>query len=303
MSDEPETVDAEAVEQPELSSEEQIARAAEAAAATGMFAGDVSDADDFKPAGRELVVTPDRDVYRVMDRADEIQILDELQGRALEAMVYSFSSGGQQITDLTYAGVREVVRTLNRDRYTAIRISGIVPPKIEEFTEDGESYYRVMVYAEDIATGLGQWGTATEPKHIGKSKPKWDKFALTKALNKAQRNAMKAVIPLEFQQTIVAQFLGDESKVRRIAAGPGAEALAELPPPLEDDLMKELQNNARERYRVLQELNRLAMLPAAFNAYLTRTAHDHQRTRDMVEHIEGLIVQENARREAQEVQP
>ncbi len=299
MSEEPETVDAEAVE---LSSEEQIAAAAKAAAETGMFADpDPHDADDFKPAGRELVVTPDRDVFRVMDRADEIQILDELQGRALEAMVYSFSSGGTQITDLSYAGVREVVRTLNRDRYTAIRISGTVPPTIEETVEEGESFYRVMVYAEDVATGMGQWGTAVEPKHmkLKSGKTRWDKFALTKALNKAQRNAMKACIPLEFQQTIVAQFLGDESKVRRISAGPGAEALAELPAPLEDDLMKELQQQARERYLALKELNPLAMLPAAFNAYLTRTAHDHGRTRDMIGHIDGLIVQAEAAREAE----
>jgi hypothetical protein len=285
MSDEPEVV-----EQAPLEPEQVIAAAAE-------------EAEEFKPAKGELVVTPERDVFRAMDRADEIQILEEIQGRALDVMVYSFTpgGGGAKVTDLSYAGVREVVRTLNARGYTRIRISN-QEPKMEELMEDGKRFHRVSVYAEDEATGLGQWGVALEPTHMTKRNGDevWDKFAITKALNKAQRNAMKAVIPVEFQQTIIAQFLGDEKRVRQIQAGPGAEAIAELPPPLDDDLMKDLQQQARERYMVLREMNPLALLPARFHAWVTHSAHDHQRTRDMIAAIEGLIEQEEARRRAQD---
>lgn len=276
-------------EQPELEPEAVIAAVAE-------------EAEEFKPPARDLVVTPERDIYRVMDRADEQQILEEIQGRALDVMVYSFESGGKQLTDLSYAGVREVVRTLNARGYTRIRVTD-APPVHEEIVEDGKRYYRVSVYAEDEASGLGQWGVAQEPVHmtLRNGSEKWDKFAITKALNKAQRNAMKACIPVEIQQTIVAQFLGDDRRVRRIAAGPGAEKLAELPPPLDTPEMKDLQEQARERYRALRELaGPLAMLPAQFNHYLTVAAHDLQRTRDLVAHIDGLIELREAQSRAEE---
>lgn len=244
---------------------------------------DPEGADAYKPSGAELVARDRDDAFRVMDRADELQILDELQGRALETMVYSFTQAGQKLTDLSYAGVREVVRTLNRDRFTAIRI-GDRPPVVDEVTEDNESYYRVMVYAEDEATGSGQWGTATEPKHMRKkdgARP-WDKFALTKALNKAQRNAMKALIPLEFQQTVIAQYLGDATKVKQIRAGAGAEKLAELPAPLTDEKAEAQKAEARDLYDQIKQADRLKLLPAAFNEYLTRAEHSHERLDDFL---------------------
>lgn len=257
---------------------------------------DVSDADEFKPPAGELVVTQDRDVYRAMDRADEQQILDEIQGRTLREMVYSFRSGGQQVTDLSYGGVREVVRTLNTRGYASIQISAD-KPEVEEITEGDDTYYRVMVYAYDRASGMGQWGTAVEPKHMKKRDDTrvWDKFALTKALNKAQRNAMKALLPLEFTETIVAQFLGDEERVRHIQAGAGAEKLAEYPPPLDTPEAKALTQQITERYDHLKSLNRLAMLPAVFNEYLTRSAHEIERLQAMLEHVENLIEQEEAK--------
>jgi len=245
------------------------------------------DADEFKPPPTELVALDAQDAYRAMDRADELQILDELQGRALEVMVYSFSQGGKRLTDLSYAGVREVVRTLNVRGHTRIKISGCRPPLVDEVSEDGESYYRVMVYAEDQSTGSGQWGTAVEPKHMKKKNGDvvWDKFALTKALNKAQRNAMKALIPVEFQQTVVAQYLGDGAKVKKIQAGPGAEQLAELPPPLTDPKAEALKQEAREVYDSIKSHDRTKLLPAAFHAYLVRAEHSHERLQEFVEYL------------------
>jgi hypothetical protein len=267
---------------------------AEAAAAAGLTPRDVdpAEADEFKPLPGDLVVRGQDDIYRVMDRADEIQILDELQTRPIKEMVYSFSQpgGGGKVTDLSYAGVRECVRTLNRGHYTAIRI-GAQPPIVDEVTEEGESYYRVMVYAEDEATGAGQWGTAVEPKHIQKrngDRP-WDKFALTKALNKAQRNAMKALLPVEFVESIKAIYLGDMDKVREIAAGPGAEALAELPPPDDSPEMKELMAQARTEYEALKKIDAAALLPARFNVLMTHAQHDQDRMRDFIAHIQSEI--------------
>lgn len=307
-------VDAEATEikePPEPTLEETVAAAAEKA---GL---EVNDADDYKPSSTELVVAPGRDVFQVMDRADEIQILDELQSRPIKEMVYSFTDAGKRTTGLSYGGVREVVRTLNRNRYTGIRTSPDHPPIIEEFTEDGIRYYRVQTFAADLATGSGQWGIAQEPKRMvltadtqgrWKSKGKahlidehgavWDKFALTKCFNKSQRNAMFSLLPIEFIEVIKAQFLGDVRKVREIQAGPGAEQLATLPPPLDDEKMQMLQSIARGKYDELKALNRLRMLPARFNTLLTNVAHSHERTEDFIAHLESEIEAEKAEQEA-----
>lgn len=256
-------------------------------------APEIADADEFKPPAAELVALDSQDVFRAMDRADELQILDELQGRALEVMVYSFSSGGKQLTDLSYAGVREVVRTLNVRGHTRIKISGATPPLVDEVSEDGDSYVRVMIYAEDQSTGSGQWGVATEPKHMKKRNGDvvWDKFALTKALNKAQRNAMKALIPLEMQQTVVAQYLGDNAKVKKIQAGPGAQHLAELPPPLTDPRADAQKQEAREVYDSIKAEDRTALLPAAFHAYLVRAEHSHERLDEFLEYLRQRLAE------------
>ena len=163
--------------------------------------------------------------------------------------------------------------------------------------EEGKSYYRVIVYAEDEATRTGQWGTAVEPKHLEKrdGSTVWDKFALTKALNKAQRNAMKALLPLEFIETVKAQFLGDKTKMREIQAGPGAERLAEMPPPLDDERMRNLQAVVRDKYVELKELNRARLVPSAFDAYMARSAHSHERMQDFIDHVDELLEDERSK--------
>lgn len=268
---------------------------------------DVSDADAYKPPAAELAVIGEEDVYRAMDRADEELILDELQGRALAVMVYSFNQGGQKITDLSYAGVSEAVRTINARGFGKIKVADS-PPLISEVREDGIDYYRVMAYAVDEATGAGRWGTAVEPKQM-KLKDRtarakrdageqvtddgrvWDKFALTKALNKAQRNAMRDLIPLEFRQTIIAQYLGDKDKVRHIRAGGDPEPLAELPAPLTDERAEQQREECRAIYKQIQDFDRLKILPREFHANLIRVEHDHDRLDDFIGYLKDRLAE------------
>jgi len=152
-----------------------------------------------------------------------------------------------------------------------------------------------MVYAEDSRGGgsQGAWGTATEPKHIKKGKDlKFDKFAATKALNKAERNAKKKLIPEEIRQTIIA-MAREESKVRVLKAA--AAPLAEMPPPLTDKKAVELKNQIRASYNELKEVNRMLLPPARFNAMLTRSEHEHARLEELLAHMQGLV--EKARKD------
>lgn len=254
----------------------------------------LTDVDAYRPLPVK-VEHPD-DIYLVLDRADEEQIIDELAGRQLDVFLYDFTSGGKRHTDLSYAGVREAVRTLNARGHTRIRIAN-QPPLIEDVSEDGEQFHRVTVYAEDEATGGGQWGTAVEPKHmkLKNGKTKWDKFALTKALNKAQRNALKTQIPEVLRQMLIAQWLKDEKRVKQVrASSTGAEQLAELPPPLTDERAEAQKTKCRALYDELKEINRLILPPGAFNTYLARAEHSHDRLADFIEFLGQKIEEAKA---------
>jgi hypothetical protein len=52
----------------------------------------------------------------------------------------------------------------------------------------------------------------------------FDVFSRTKAIKKATRNALAAFIPEEVEQTIIAMFEKDPSRVERIQTEAGGEA-------------------------------------------------------------------------------
>lgn len=254
-----------------------------------------------KPTELEIAVDPalPADVFRAMDRADEILILEELQGRALQTFVYSFESKGKRQTDLTVAGVNESVRLMNERGGTQIGISE-QPPVVEYEERGGKDYVRVLVFArDDRHKGSGRWGTAVEP--LNHSNGAWDKFAFTKALNKAERNALKKQIPEDFRQSIIAQYLGTvhHQQLKTIkelqVAGGGS---AELPsgPALEDDRAEALRSEINERYRQLREMNPLKLPPALKTQRLKQAEADgHERMEAFRDTIDDWIREEGER--------
>lgn len=255
-----------------------------------------SDADDFKP-GADLMTVDEsepQDVFRVMDLADEEQILDELQGRALEVMVYSFTPrNGKRQTGLSYWGVAEAVRTLNVR--SASRI-GIARGSLErgEVELNGDRFLTCTVFAEDQNAGGGLYGTAEQPvkMHLRSGDTKDDLFAFRKVLSKAQRNALKGLVPATYQQAIIAQFLGDESKVRRLRSHGLEPKRVELPAALATPEAIAFQEELRTLYRRLTAVSRTRMVPAEFNSYLVQTQHDMGRMGDFRGHLESLLVEE-----------
>jgi hypothetical protein len=251
---------------------------------------------DFAPASEELMVREDEgDLYRVMDRADEALILEEIQGNTLATMLYSFPQQGNVVTDLSVKGVQEIIRLLNERGGAKIGIAD-TPPVIQE-TEDS---WRVMVRAQDGRTGVGRWGIAEQPKMMERNNksPLKDKFALTKALNKAERNALAKMIPEQFKQTVIAQFLGTPEAVKTLK--PVDAKAPELAPPLQDEEATQLQAQIHDRYDKFKALGQpytMRMTPAAFNVYLSTAESSHQRMRDLLAHIEKITAEETEKKE------
>ena len=105
---------------------------------------------------------------------------------------------------------------------------------------------------------------------------------------------MLPLVPVEFREVVIAQALKDETRVRQIKAG-GAGDLAELPPPLTDERAEAQKETARALYVELQAVNRLALLPRAHHAYLSRAEHSHERLAEYIAYLEQMLAEEKAK--------
>ncbi len=277
--------------------------------------GDVEPAVE-QPTGSDLVLrdpTDRQELLAVIDRHDEAMIVEELQRRTLKVMLYSFSQGGQEVTDLSYLGVNEAVRVMNASRKWRITVdpaSLVVIEKRLDLGAGAEDVYDATIYARDLTNDYGQFGTYVQPMRmklkdasaIARAKSKGqhvdddgrvaDKFAKQKAINKAQRNGLRIHIPEAIRQTLIAQYRGDPQAIRRIEVGAGAAEIAKLPPPLTDEKAEQQKDQARELYQALREVNPLALFPAQFHAYLARAEHDHATLDDYLGYLRDRIEKE-----------
>lgn len=261
--------------------------------------------DDYRPTGTELVIADLADaesVFEILDRHDEDQVLALLQGQAVDEWFYKFPQDGQMVVDLSIKGVFDTVTALNRTGKCRMRL---IPGSLEGATvdEDGETFYEATVWAEDQATGFSASGHSYEPKRkklkkttaekkrqrgeaVGEDDTVWNPFAKTIAVNKAERNALAKFIPQRIRLTLIAQFMRDPSRIREIKAGPGAEAAAELPAPLDDEKALAQKQEARDLYTEIREVApgglAVGVPPARFHAYLTRAEHSHERLEDFL---------------------
>ena len=155
-------------------------------------------------------VTRTADVVRlpveVEDSATEIARLDDrsiiaaMQGAAIEDYVYSFRQGGKVVEGLTLEGINEC----------ANQRGGIDVDLIS--VEDEEDCFKAMVKATDTLTGSARIGAYLQPKVTKSAKggTRVNEFAYTMAVHKAQRNAVKQLLPVAVMKRVMAHYLGKE---------------------------------------------------------------------------------------------
>jgi len=150
----------------------------------------------------ELYEPKETEDFVALDRMDEEQIIRELSGELVTEYVYSFKQGGRTIIGLSYAGVKACIHKMGN-----IEVDGLV-------IQDGEESYRAYCYALDKLRNIKVWGAFEQPKNLPNGK--LDPFAYTKAVSKAQRNAMRALLPEPIIKALVREYLERQKK-----GGPG----------------------------------------------------------------------------------
>ena len=148
-----------------------------------------NDVDTEVPVG-ELEPIPHE--HEVLTRIDDQAIIDMMTGHAIQDYVYSFKRGGRNIEGLTLAGINEA----------ANRRGGIQVEEAEH--KETDDSWCAIVKATDTITGSSRYGAFEQPKMTG---GKVDPFAFTKAIHKAQRNAIKQLIPVTLIKELLNFYL------------------------------------------------------------------------------------------------
>ena len=144
--------------------------------------------------------------FLAMDQWDEKAIVDELRGEIMEEFVYRIPRGNTQVVGLTWAGTKEIARQM------ALKGQTITLDK-PDVIEDPEKY-TIMVKAKNLYTNAEMYGGA-----VGRKKDmygKEDPFAFQKTLSKAQRNAIRTLIPEKFATVFIDQQIKEIKKVKDI---------------------------------------------------------------------------------------
>ena len=162
--------------------------------------------------------------YEIMEKRDEEQILAEAQGNIIEEMFYKFPINGKEVTGISWVGTKEIAR-----KYGGIRMG------LPNVTEMNESFV-CSIQAEDTRNEITLVGSSQQPKNMtlrsGEVKP--DPFAYVKCVSKAQRNAIRSLIPETFLLEMEKAFSAGktlEKNMRDRVPGPDAlrrEAVANV---------------------------------------------------------------------------
>lgn len=172
------------------------------------------------------------EVMEAFDKLDETQALAELKGASLQEYVYSFfdKGSGVKVTGLSLVGVRETVREMNKRGFARTGISDKAP-----IINETEDYIEIQTYAKDELNGGGYWGIKRQNKKY--STGATNRFCMEQALSKAQRNALRGLIPEPFVKEMIATYLGE---------GKGKDVTS-------DDVRKTLSDDSKGAVKALKD--------------------------------------------------
>ena len=144
-------------------------------------------------AAQKNELAPIQAEVEVIDTVDDQAIVEMMTGQTIQDYVYSFKQGNKMVEGLTLAGINEAA-----NRRGGIQVNEI------NYKETDHSWI-ATAEAIDTITGNSRYGAFEQPKMMG-NRP--DPFAFTKAIHKAQRNAIKQLIPVPVIREVLNFYLG-----------------------------------------------------------------------------------------------
>jgi len=135
------------------------------------------------------------------EKRDDEQILAAMRGEIVRSWVYSFTYQGRTVTNLSYAGVKEAIRRRgNVDIYPCQCCNK--PVHIEE-TEDE---LRAIIKVWDLNNNVKVLGAGSARKK--------EPYAWVLAVNKAERNGFRKLLPEKQIALLIEQWLKGPNEVK-----------------------------------------------------------------------------------------
>jgi len=135
---------------------------------------------------------------RVSEEDEDRALMEILGGELVNKYVYSFPQGGTTILGLSFAGYREWASWRGNFKMDK--------PEVEDLGDE----FRVMVQVHDLERNVSIWAGTHQPKmqtfRDRNRKPEPDPYAYEKAISKAQRNALKNLMPVTMVEAAIAKF-------------------------------------------------------------------------------------------------
>ncbi len=141
-------------------------------------------------------LTTKHQAYDLINQRDDEQVLLELRGGFLDEFVYSFPTKEGRVTGLSWAGVKEVARQMGNISITDLDIT------------ETESTYRVKAKAKDMDRNVTMFGVTEQAKQmtLRTGEEQLDTHALSKCVSRAQRNAIRGLIPEMFIKEMIEKY-------------------------------------------------------------------------------------------------
>lgn len=134
------------------------------------------------------------ELARELEKRDEEQIIASMRGEIVRSWVYSFTYQGRTVTNLSYAGVKEAIRRRgNIDIYPCPCCNK--PVHIDETDEE----IRALIRVWDLNNNVKFLGAASARKK--------EPFPWVLAVNKAERNAFRKLLPEKQIALLIEQWL------------------------------------------------------------------------------------------------
>lgn len=195
------------------------------------------------PEGESPPEITTRDVFSLLDKLDEDQVIAELTGRedaALRVLVYQFEQDGKIVAGLSKRGIDEAARELAKGNQ-CLRELEITYQESADFIDAIAKVGRVLVNGDGRETLLEtKFGTKRQAKmaRARGGREYEDKFVFEKACSKALRNALRRLIPEEIVASLIDRVLAlDPDAVKKVdkaakSAGAKVDPKSEIPPEL-----------------------------------------------------------------------
>jgi len=156
---------------------------------------------DIHETGHELTIIEGEAALR---EYEDRQIIEAMIGAAIEKYVYKFRQDGREVTGLTIHGINDASNQRGG--------IDIVDVKVNETP----THFQTLVRARDTVRNIEKVGACAEAKtkYTKKGEKYTDEFAFVKSVQKAQRNALKQLLPVVLIEEVIKHYLGENSPRR-----------------------------------------------------------------------------------------